>query len=237
MAPRSLSRTRRAGGAGVLLAVAGAGIVGPAHAAPKSTPDVRRAPVQSVVLSCEAPSDALRFGGAAVRLTLATRWLAADDVLVLVPVVDATGLDAGERTTAGRADRAVTVVVPADGTAPTPASTVEVRLGGDVLQRVPVAGGCGVLDPAPEPGPVVEQLTTGTGTVTVQVRNPSSVADEVGVTLFPAGGSVGESRFLALAPATSGAVTFSGVAPGQYTVELFGYTTFVERTTEPFTVS
>ena len=54
----------------------------------------------------------------------------------------------------------------------------------------------------------------------------STLSDEIGVSLFPVGGNTAESQFLTLAPGASGTVTFTGVTPGQYTVEAFGCTSF-----------
>lgn len=236
-----LSRAGRVGGLGLLSAVlgtalVGTALVGPVDASSRGAADARRAPVQRAVVTCVGPDEALEFGGASVQLVLSRGWLAEDDFFVLVPVADASGLDAGERTTADRRERSATVVVPADGRALTPASTVEVRRGGEVLQRVPVAAGCGVLDPAPERGPVLGPVSSTAGAVSVQLLNASSVPDEIGVTLFPVGGASGESRFLTLAPGATGTVGFSGVAAGSYTLEAFGYTTFVSSTSAPFVV-
>ena len=64
----------------------------------------------------------------------------------------------------------------------------------------------------------------------------STLSDEIGVSLFPVGSNTGDSQFLTLAPGTSGTVTFTGVTPGQYTVEAFGYTSFKFAETGPFTV-
>ncbi len=155
---------------------------------------------------------------------------------LLVPVDDATGLDAGDRTSVDRRQRTATVLVPADGRSLTPATTVEVRLGGEVLQRVPVAAGCGVVDPAPDRGPVLGAITSAAGTVTVAVENGSSIRDEIGVTLFPVGSSTGDSLFVLLEPGASGSVRFSGVAAGSYVVEAFGYSSFLSSRSAPFTV-
>ena len=187
-------------------------------------------------MACVGANDSLEFGGAQVRLGLEARRLTRDDSYVVVPVDDGTGLDAGERATLDRRQRTTTVTIAADGTALTRASTVEVRLGGEVVQRIPVAPGCGVLDPAPDRGPVLGAITSTAGTVSVAVENGSSVRDTIGVTLFPVGGTSGESTFLVLAPAASGTVSFSSVAAGSYVLEAFGYTTFRSSRSAPFTV-
>jgi hypothetical protein len=228
-------RLPRAGALALLLTVAGAAGAGPAAAASKAE-QAPKAPVQRAVATCLDPGDDLEFGGAQVRLRFASGRLAADDSYVLVPVDDATGADAGERTTVQRRQRTATVVVPADGTTLTRATTVEVRLGGDVLQRIPVSPGCGVVDPAPDRGPVLGAITSDAGTVTVAVENGSRTADEIGLTLFPVGENTGESRFVTLAPGATGTVTFAGVTPGSYVVEAFGYTTFRSSSSVPFPV-
>lgn len=229
------TRLPRAGALALLLALAGAAGAGPAAAASRAA-DAPKAPVQRAVTTCLDPGDGLEFGGAQVRLRVESGRLAPDDFYVLVPVDDESGLDAGERTTVQRRQRTATVVVPADGTTLTPAATVEVRLGGTVLQRIAVAPGCGVVDPAPDRGPVIGPITIDGVTVTVTVENASRTVDDIGVTLMPVGGSTGDSRFVTLAPGATGTVTFAGVEPGSYVVEAFGYTTFLTSTSAPVTV-
>jgi len=231
-----MSSTSRAGALVLLLAVAGAAGVSPAQAAPKAAPNVVRGPVQEAVVTCVEPGGDLEFGGARVDLTVRVGRLGPDDFYVLVPVDDSTGLDAGERESVDRRQRTATVTIPADGRSLTAASTVEVRLGGDVLQRVPVAAGCGVVDPSPDRGPVLGAITSAAGTVTVVVENGSSVRDEIGVTLFPVAGSSGPTSFAVLEPGATGTVSFSGVAPGSYVVEAFGYASFLGTRSAAFVV-
>jgi hypothetical protein len=226
------ARLTRASALGLLLAVAGAV---PAHAGSRTTADVRP-PVSRAVVSCVGATDALAWGAAEVRLSFGAGRLARGASYLLVPVDDVTGLDAGDRTSVERRQRTATVLVPADGRSLTPATTVEVRLGGEVLQRIPVAGGCGVVDPAPDRGPVLGAITSAAGTVRVAVENGSSVRDEIGVTLFRVGSNTGDSAFLLLEPGASGGVSFSGVAAGSYVVEAFGYTSFLSTRSGPFAV-
>ena len=212
--------------------VLGVALTGTAEARPRAD----REPVQKATTTCTGPSEDAEFGGALVELKLRKNIIPADDFYVAVPVDDATGLDAGPRTAIEADQRRATAFVPADGTSLTPSTTLEIRFGGEVLQRIAVRAGCGVLDPDPQAGPLIGAITVEAGTVTVPVVNGSSITDEIGVTLFPVGGSTGDSRFLTLAPGAGGTVTFTGVAPGQYTVEAFGYTTFVSAETAPFVV-
>ena len=222
-------RAARAG-VGVIAALCAVGLAAPAQAGqPKQ-------PVRDVTVTCAEPSEVPEFGAAVVELTFRKGLLRKDDFFVVVPVNDGTGLDAGDRVSVQRKQASATVVIPADGAALTPATTVEVRLGGDVLQRIPVPAGCGVVDPDPAQGPGIGQITTSAGTVTVPVTNLNDETDEIGVTLFPVGGSSGDSLFVTLAPGETGTVTFRGVAAGQYVVEAFGYTTFTQSTSEPFSV-
>lgn len=222
------TRTARAGVV-VLAAMCAVGSVTPAQAAQ------HKQPVKKFTVTCAEPTDVSEFGAAVVRLTFKGS-LPKNDFFVVVPVNDATGLDAGDRIAVDRKQKLATVAIPADGTALTPATTVEVRLGGDVVQRIPVPAGCGVIDPTPAQGPGIGQIASADGTVTVPITNMNGVTDEIGVTLFPVGGNSGDSRFLALAPGETGTVTFTGVTAGQYSVEAFGYTTFTESNSEPFTV-
>jgi hypothetical protein len=196
----------------------------------------RRGPVRDVSVSCVEPGGALAFGGARALLEFGSSRLEKGDFFVVVPVSDATGLDAGDRLTVDRRQKEAVVVVPADGRALTPAVTVEVRLGGDVVQRIAVKGGCGTVDPAPERGPLIGEITAVDGLVSAQVTNGSGVADEVGMTLYAVGGNTGESRFLSLAPGQTGTVSFAGVPAGTYYLEGFGYTTFIETESAPFVV-
>lgn len=223
------TRTARAGVV-ILAAMCAAGLASPAHAGqPKQ-------PVKTSTVTCAAPTDVSEFGAAVVQMAFQKRGLAKDDFFVVVPVNDATGLDAGDRISVDRKQKVAIVTIPADGTALTPAATIEVRRGGDVVQRIAVPAGCGVIDPTPAQGPTIGQITSSDGTVTVPITNSNDVADEVGVTLYPAGGNTGESQFLTLAPGETGIVTFTGVTAGQYVVEAFGYTTFTQSDSEPFTV-
>lgn len=223
------TRSARAGIV-VLAALCAVGLATPAHA------EQPKQPVQRAAVTCAEPSDALEFGAAVVQMTFTKRGLPKDDFFVVVPVNDATGLDAGARISVDRAQRLATVTIPADGAVLTPAATVEIRRGGDVVQRIPVSAGCGVLDPTPARGPRIGPITSIDGTVTVPITNANSVSDDVGVTLYPAGGDSGETRFLNLAPEETGTVTFTGVSAGQYVVEAFGYTTFTQSDSDPFTV-
>lgn len=193
-------------------------------------------PVKAFSVTCAGPSAEAEFGAAVVELTFRSGLLPKDDLLVLVPVNVATGFDAGDRTSVDRKQRVARVIVPADGTALTPATTVEVRDGGDVVQRIPVPAGCGVVDPDPAQGPGIGQITSTDGTVTVPITNLNGVTDDIGVSLFPVDSNIGASQFLTLAPGETGTVTFSGVAPGQYSVEAFGYTTFTQTNSGPFIV-
>lgn len=227
--PHTSSRVVRAG-IGVIAAVCVSGLATPAQA------KELKPPVRDFTVTCAEPDDVAEFGAAVVQLTFKRNLLRKDDFFVVVPVNDATGLDAGERVSVDRKQRYATVVLPADGSALTPAATVEVRLGGDVVQRVRLPAGCGVLDPDPAQGPAIGQITSGAGTVTVRVTNVNDVTDEIGVTLFPAGGTSGDTSFLRLAPGETRTVTFTGVTAGQYVVEAFGYTTFTQSNSEPFSV-
>lgn len=213
----------------VLAATCAAAVAPPAQALP-------RQPVKAFTVTCAEPDEGFEFGAAVVDLTFRGVALRKDDFFVVVPVNDATGLDAGDRIGVDRRQTRATVVVPADGTALTPATTVEVRLGGDVVQRIGVPAGCGVIDPDPDQGPVIGPISSVGGTVTVPVTNVNDVADDIGVTLWPAGSDTGDNRFLALAPGQTGSVSFTGVPPGVYTVEAFGYVTFTQTRTEPFSV-
>ena len=217
-------------GVGFIAAICAVGLASPAQAGQP------RQPVREFTVTCAEPSDVPEFGAAVVELTFRKGLLRKDDFFVVVPVNDRTGLDAGDRISVGRKQASATVVLPADGSALTPAATVEVRLGGDVVQRIPVPAGCGVIDPNPAQGPGIGEITTGPGTVTVPITNLNDEADEIGVTLFPVGGTSGDSLFLALAPGETGTVTFSGVDAGEYVVEAFGYTTFTQSYSEPFSV-
>lgn len=214
----------------VTLAVSAAAFVPPALA------QQQKQPVKASSVTCVEPGDA-DFGAAVVELTFRRASLPEDDHLLVVPVDDATGLDAGDRLLVDRTQAVVAVTIAADGAALTPAVTVEVRRGGDVVQRIPVPGGCGVVDPDPDQGPVIGAITRTGDTVTVAVTNVNDGPEEVGVTLWPTGSTTGESRFIALGPGESGSVAFTGVPAGQYVVEAFGYTTLTQTTSAPFEVA
>lgn len=152
---RVATRAARAAGAVVVPSVCAGAVAAPAQAAPSRTP------VQASTVACAAPSDSYEFGAAVVQLTFKKGSLAKDDFLVVVPVNDDTGLDAGERVSVDRRQTQATVVIPADGRALTPAATVQVRLGGDVVQTITVSGGCGALDADPAQAPAIGTITTG----------------------------------------------------------------------------
>lgn len=215
---------------GVIAAMCVAQVATPAQAG------ALKQPVKDFNVVCAEPNDVPEFGAAVVHLTFKKNVLPKDDFFVVVPMDDATGLDAGDRIMVDRKQRYATVVLPADGSALTPAATIEVRRGGDVVQRIPVPAGCGALDPNPTQGPGIGHITSSAGTVTVPVTNPNDVTDEIGVTLYPVGGNAGDTLFLTLAPGETGTVTFTGVTAGQYVVEAFGYTTFAQSNSEPFSV-
>ena len=205
-------------------------------ASPAAAAPGRSTPVRASSSACVAPSGDLEFGGSSVRLDLRPGWLPAGEFLVVVPVDPRTGLDAGPRTTIDRGQRRATVVVPASGSELTPAVSIALQLGGDVVQRVPVAAGCGVLDPDPAMAPGIGAISTTSSTVTVPVTNRNRYDDDVLVVLWPVGGNTGEQTFVHLAPGSSGSVTFSGVAAGRYTVEASGATEFATATSAPFSV-
>lgn len=219
----------------VLAALAGLPVL--LSAAPAAAEPARSAPVRAAASACVAPGGDLEFGGSSVRLELRPGWLPVGEFFVVVPVDPRTGLDAGPRSTIERGQRQATVVVPASGTELTPAVSIALRFGGDVVQRVPVAGGCGVLDPDPAMAPGIGAITTTPSTVTVAVTNRNRYDDDVLVVLWPVRGYTGEQTFVHLAPGASGTVTFSGVAAGEYTVEASGATEFATATSAPFTVA
>lgn len=217
-------------GIGVIATMCAVGLAAPAQAGQL------KQPVRDVTVTCAEPSEVPEFGAAVVDLTFRKGLLRKDDFFVVVPVNDETGLDAGDRISVDRKQASATVVLPADGSAVTPAATIEVRLGGDVVQRIPVPAGCGVINPNPAQGPGIGQIATSAGTVTVPITNLNDETDEIGVTLYPVGGNSGASLFLTLAPGETGTVSFSGVDAGQYVIEAFGYTTFTQSYSEPFSV-
>ena len=235
--PANNSTGTRAARAGVvvLAAMCAGALTTPAQAGSTQAGQLKQ-PVRDFTVTCAQPSDVSDFGAAVIQMTFKKRGLSNDDFYVVVPVNNESGLDAGDRISVDRKQKLATVTIPADGTTLTPAATVEVRLGGDVVQRIQVRAGCGVIDPAPSQGPGIGQITTDDATVTVPITNLNDVIDDVGVTLYPAGGNSGETRFLTLAPGEAGAVTFTDVTAGQYVVEAYGYTSFLQSDSEPFTV-
>ena len=227
---RTLTSTALVALLGVLLSPAAA-----SAASPKAT----KPPIQKSSVSCVAPSEGLEFGGAQISVTLRSNWLPKaerEEFFTLVPVDNRTGNDSGPRTSLDRAQRRTTVVIPADGSTLTPASTLEVRYRGETVQRIPVRGGCGILDPDPTPAPVIGAITVAGSTVTVEVTNPADYADDILVSLFPVGGNVAPTTFVHLAPGATGTVSFSDVTPGSYYVEAFGATEFGTSTSAPFAV-
>ena len=192
-------------------------LAGPASAKKRAA----KAPVQKAETSCVAAGNQFEFGAAAVELRFRKNQIPADDFYVLVPVNDSTGLDSGDRTSVGAGQKRTTVYVPADGRNLTPASTVEVRFGGDVLQRIAVPGGCGEIDATPQTAPEIRATSVDGTNVGVTVVNTTDTADFVVVDLWPVGGNVSTTRSISLAPGEAGTVTFTDVAPGQYYAEAY----------------